>query len=136
MTEIKKFTKIAILIYGIVSLFFAVYVIFFLDVFLTIINMPTWGNPYHPRMFGGALLVVVIFMLLVLLKKNLDWEKIKLAYQVLSLWVPINLLVEGTLLAIYAPTLTPTAISQNILDLIIMSAILVLLLIAYIKQRS
>ncbi|MHA1242149.1 MAG: hypothetical protein ACTSQU_15420, partial [Promethearchaeota archaeon] len=77
MTEIKKFTKIVILAYSIVSLIFAVFLIFFLDAFLATLNMPTWQNPAHPRMFGGALLLVVIFALLVLFNKDWDWEKIK-----------------------------------------------------------
>ncbi|MHA2123199.1 MAG: hypothetical protein ACW990_18530, partial [Promethearchaeota archaeon] len=133
MTEIKKITKISILAYGIVSLIFAVLLIFFLDMFLAMQNMPTWQNPAHPRMFGGALIIVVIFAVLVLIHKGWDWEKIKLAYEIMYLWIVINIIMEGSLLAIYSTVLSSAALTQLIMDLIIMSILLVLGVYSYIK---
>ena len=104
--------------------------------FLATVNMPGWGNPYHPRMFGGTLVVVVIFALLVLLNKDWDWEKIKFAYVLMYLWVPINIIMEGSLLAIYGPILSTAAITQNIMDIVIMSVLGVLGVYSYIKQRG
>ncbi len=135
MTEIKKFTKIVILAYGIVSLVFAVFLIFFLDAFLATLNMPTWQNPAHPRMFGGALLLVVIFALLVLFNKDWDWEKIKFAFGIMYLWIPINITMELTTLTLYGSILSTEAISQTIMDVILMSTLLVLGVVAYIKQK-
>jgi len=136
MTEIQKITKISILVYGIVCIFFAVYLIFFFDIFLDVVNMPDWGNPYHPRMFGGAMLVVVIFALLIFLKKDWDREKINLAYELLYFWLLINIITESSLLTIYSSELSSTALFQNILDIIIMSILLVLGVYSYIKQRE
>jgi hypothetical protein len=136
MTEIKKITKISILAYGIVCLLFAVMLIFFLDLWLVAVNMPTWLNEFHPRGFGGALLIVVVFAILVLINKDWDWEKIKVAYLVLYLWLPINIIMEVSVTAIYAPTLSNELISQLIMDVIIMSVLLVLGIYSYMKQRG
>ena len=136
MTEIKKITKISILLYGIVSLIFAVLLIFVTDFFLAALNMPTWQNPLHPRMFGGALFTVVIFALLVLLNKDWDWEKIKLAYEVLYLWLLINIIVEGSMVAFYGSVFSPELVTQLIMDVIIMSVLLVLGIYSYMRQRG
>ena len=136
MTEIKKITKISILAYGIVCLIFAVMLIFFLDFWIAAVNMPTWLNQFHPRGFGGALLVVVIFALLVLINKDWDWEKIKFGYELMYLWLPINIIMEVSVSALYAPTLSTEILSQVIMDVILMSILLVLGVYSYIKQRS
>ena len=136
MTEIKKITKISILAYGIVCLIFAVMLIFFLDFWIAAVNMPTWLNQFHPRGFGGALLVVVIFALLVLINKDWDWEKIKFGYELMYLWLPINIIMEVSVSALYAPTLSNELLSQLIMDVILMSILLVLGVYSYIKQRS
>ncbi len=136
MTEIKKITKISILAYGIVCLIFAVMLIFFLDFWIAAVNMPTWLNQFHPRGFGGALLVVVIFALLVLINKDWDWEKIKFGYELMYLWLPINIIMEVSVGALYAPTLSNELLSQLIMDVILMSILLVLGVYSYIKQRS
>jgi len=136
MTEIKKFTKISILAYGIVCLIFAVMLIFFLDLWLVAVNMPTWLNEFHPRGFGGALLVVVIFAILVLVNKDWDWEKIKVAYLVVYLWLPINIIMEVSVGALYASTISNELLSQLFMDLILMSVLLIMGIISYMKQRG
>jgi len=136
MTEIKKITKISILAYGSVSLIFAVMLVFFTDFFLTTFNMPNWQNPVHPRMFGGSMFIVVFFALLVLLNKDWDWEKIKLAYEVLYLWLPINIIMEGSMLAIYSSVNSTEVVTQCIMDIIIMSVLFVLGIYSYMKQRG
>ncbi|MBY9021072.1 MAG: hypothetical protein KGD67_08435 [Candidatus Lokiarchaeota archaeon] len=136
MTEIKKLTKIAILAYGIVCLIFAIMLIFLLDFWIAAVNMPTWLNEFHPRGFGGALLVVVFFALLVLFNKDWDWEKIKVAYVVVYTWLPINIIMEVSVTAIFLPTLSNELLSQIIMDTILMSILLVLGVYSYIKQRE
>ena len=135
MTEIKKITKISILAYGIVCLIFAIMLIFFLDLWLVAVNMPTWLNEFHPRGFGGALLIVVVFAILVLVKKDWDWEKIKIAYLIVYLWLPINLIIEISLAIIYAPTTSSELLSQVFMDVILMSILLLLGVISYFKQE-
>ncbi len=134
MTEIKKLTKIAILAYGGVSLIFGIMLVFLTDVLIASLNMPTWQNPVHPRMFGGALFIVVIFTLLVLLHKDWDWEKIKFAYEILYLWIPINIIVEASSLAMLSSVISPAATMQTVMDVTIMSLLGILGLFAYIKQ--
>jgi len=136
MTEIKKITKISILAYAIVCLSFAVLLIFFLDFWIVMVNMPTWLNQFHPRGFGGALLIVVLFALLVLFNKDWDWEKIKVAYMVLYSWLPINIILEVSMTAIYFPTLSIELVSQIVMDVILMSSLLVLGIYSYVKQKG
>jgi hypothetical protein len=136
MTEIKKLTKISVLAYGLVSLIFGIFLFFFTEMFITSLNMPTWQNPAHPRMFGAALFIVVIFALLVLIKKDLEWENIHVAFIVMYSWLPLNILAEVVTLAIYGSILSNQALLQGIMDITIMSALLVIGLIAYFKQRA
>jgi len=136
MTEIKKLTKIAILAYGGVSLIFGIMLVFLTDIFLATLNMPTWQNPVHPRMFGAALFIVTIFALLVLLHKDWDWEKIKLSYEVLGIWLPINIIVEVSLVAVFSSVFSTAATMEGVMDIVIMSVLLVLIVVAYIKQRG
>lgn len=136
MTEIKKITKISIAAYGVVCLIFAILLIFFLDFWIAMVNMPTWLNQFHPRGFGGALLVIVLFAILVIFNKDWDWEKIQVAFIVLYAWLPINLILEVTMTAILFPTLSIQLISQVVMDVILMSALLVLGIYSYIKQRG
>jgi hypothetical protein len=136
MTEIKMLTKIAILAYGIVCLIFAVMLIFLTDLFIANLNMPTWQNPVHPRMFGGALLIVVIFAISVLLHKDWDWEKIKFAYELMYTWILINIVIEATLLALLFPEASSNLIFEGVLDIVIMSALGILGLAAFMRQRS
>lgn len=136
MTEVKKLTKIAILAYGGVSLFFGIMLTFLTDIFLANLNEPTWQNPSHPRMFGGALFIVAIFAILVLLHKDWEWEKIKLAYEVLGIWLPINIAVEASLVAVFGSVFSTEATMQSVMDIVIMSILLVLIVVAYVKQRG
>lgn len=136
MTEIKKLTKIAILAYGGVSLFFGIMLVFLTDIFLATLNEPTWQNPSHPRMFGAALFIVTIFAVLVLLHKDWEWEKIKLAYEVLGIWLPINIAVEASLVAVFGSVFSTEATMQGVMDIVIMSLLLVLIVVAYVKQRG
>jgi hypothetical protein len=133
MTEIKKITKISIAAYAIVCLIFAIMLIFFLDAWRTMVNMPTWLNEFHPRGFGGALLVVVFFAILVFVNKSWDWEKIKVAYVVMYAWLPINITIEATLVVI--TPISNELLSQGIMDIIIMSILLALGIYSYLKQE-
>jgi len=135
MTEIKKITKISIAAYAIVCLIFAVMLIFFLDAWRTMVNMPTWLNEIHPRGFGGALLIVVFFALLVFMNKSWEWEKIKVAFIVIYAWLPINLTLEIVMSVIFMSTISSELLSQAIMDSIIQSILLVLGIYSYLKQE-
>jgi hypothetical protein len=107
--------------------------IFFLDAWIAVVNMPTWLNEFHPRGFGGALLVVVFFAILVFVNKSWDWEKIKVAFIVIYAWLPINMALEATLIVI--TPISNELLSQGVMDLIIESILLVLGIYSYIKQE-
>jgi hypothetical protein len=130
MTEIKKLTKIALLAYGIVNIIYGPMGIFFpVPLFI-----PPTTNPFNVRYNGAVLLGIAIFSFLILIRKGWDWERIKLAYEFLYYLLIAMMILEPTRLLF--PTPTPMMISQTIMDMIIMSALFVLGLIAYLKQRG
>ncbi len=132
MTEINKLTKISLVVLGIVTFIFGILLTFLLDIFLT--PMTGWTNPLHPRMFGVVCFMYSIFTVIALRQK--EWEKIQLIYAFMFgsylLVIPTELIV----VALVFPTLSAAAISEVILDNIIMFSLLTLGIISYIKQRG
>jgi len=134
MTEIKKITKISLLAYGIVNIIYGPLGIFFPDFGIILgITTPT-TNPYVLRFMGATLLGISIFAFIILIKKDWEWEKIKFAYEFLYYLLIANIILEPTKLAFGTPT--SLMISQTIMDMIIMVALLVLGVYSYIKQRD
>ena len=56
----------------------------------------------------------------------MEWEQIKFGYEFLYYLVIMNIVVEGGIGLLMASTATPAAISQVVMDLILMSVVLVL----------
>ena len=129
MTEIKKFTKIALIVDVIIWLIFGIMLVFLFDLTL---NTEGWTNPLHARAFGGMCLITAVFAILMLRKK--EWEEIKFTYLYMLCMCITVFIVEISVLAILGSTFMAATISQMIFDLIIMSAKLALTIIAYIKQ--
>ncbi len=129
MTEIKKLTKIALIVDAVIFLLFGTMQVFLYDMTL---NYEGWTDPFHVRAFGGILYVAAFYAVIMLLKK--DWEEIKLAYLFLfSLCVPV-IIVEAALLAVLGSTFMAATVSQMIFDLIIICAKLALGIVAYMRQ--
>ena len=129
MTEIKKLTKIALIVDAVIFLIFGTMQVFLYDMTL---NYEGWTDPFHVRAFGGILYVAAFYAVIMLLKK--DWEEIKLAYLFLfSLCVPV-IIVEAALLAVLGSTFMAATVSQMIFDLIIICAKLALGIVAYLRQ--
>jgi hypothetical protein len=129
MTEIKKLTKIALIVDAAIFLFFGTMLVFLYDMTL---NTEGWTNPFHVRAFGGILYVAAIFAIIMLRKT--EWEEIKLAYIFLfSLCFPV-IIIEATLLAWLGSTFMAATVSQMIFDLIIICAKVALGIVAYMRQ--
>ena len=129
MTEIKKLTKIALIVDAVIFLIFGTMQVFLYDMTL---NYEGWTDPFHVRAFGGILYVAAFYAVIMLLKK--DWEEIKLAYLFLfSLCVPV-IIVEAALLGVLGSTFMAATVSQMIFDLIIICAKLALGIVAYLRQ--
>lgn len=129
MTEIKKITKIALLAYGIVNIIYGpVGLLFPVPLFITATT-----NPFNVRYNGATLLGIAIFCFLILLKKNRQWENIKLLYGFLYYLLVAMIILEPTRLLFGTPT--DMMIMQTIMDEIIMWALLVLGVYSYIKQK-
>jgi len=131
MTEIKKLTKIALIVDAIIWFIFGVMLVFLFDVTL---NHEGWTNPLHVRGFGGICFVAFIFVIIMLRKK--EWEEIKLLYICLISMCISVIIVEAAVLVAFASTFMAATISQMIFDLIINAAKDVLSIVAYIKQRN
>jgi hypothetical protein len=129
MTEIKKITKISLLLYGIVNIIYGPMGLFFpVPLFID-----STTNPFNVRYSGATLLGIALFCFLILLKKNQEWENIKLLYEYLYYLLVAMIILEPTRLLFGTPT--EMMIMQTIMDMIIMLVLLVLGVISYIKQR-
>jgi len=129
MTEIKKLTKIALIVDAVIFLIFGTMLVFLYDMTL---NTEGWTNPFHVRAFGGILYVAAFYAIIMLRKK--EWEEIKLAYLFLfSLCIPV-IIVEASILAVLGSTFMAATISQMIFDLIIICGKLALGIVAFMRQ--
>ena len=129
MTEIKKLTKIALIVDAVIFLIFGTMLVFLYDMTL---NTEGWTNPFHVRAFGGILYVAALYAFIMLRKT--EWEEIKLAYLFLfSLCIPV-IIVEASILAMLGSTFLATTVSQMIFDLIIICGKVALGIVAYLKQ--
>ena len=130
MTEIKKFTKIVLIVDTIMWVLFGVMLTFLYDLAM---NPEGWTNPYLPRMFGGVNLISAIFAILMLRKK--EWEEIKLTFEYFIGLLISTLILEATVFATLIPT-SQTATIQHSFNITIEAVLLTLGIVSYIKQRS
>ncbi|MFX0040814.1 MAG: hypothetical protein ACFFCY_16790 [Promethearchaeota archaeon] len=131
MTEIKKLTKIALIVDAIIWFIFGLMLLFLFDVTL---NYEGWTNPLHVRAFGAIAFVAFFFVIIMLRKK--EWEEIKLLYICLISMCMLVFIVEAVVLAVLGSTFMAVTVSQMILDLILNGGKNALSIVAYIKQRS
>ena len=131
MTEIKKITKIALVANAIVTFIFSILLIFLVELFIT--PLTGWTNPLSPRNFGGICLLSAIFSIILLRKK--EWEEIKLTFAFIFSFFLLTIPIELIVTVVYAPTLSAAAISQSILNQILMCSLLTLGILSYIKQE-
>ena len=131
MTEIKKLTKIVLIVYTIIFFLFGVMLTFLYDMAL---NPEGWTNPYLPRMFGGVNFLSAIFAILMLRKK--EWEEIKLTFVYLLGLLISTLIIEATVLATLGSTFGALMIQTGSGTIILESVLLTIGIVSYIKQRS
>jgi len=131
MTEILKITKISLIAYAIVNFMFGILLLFLTDIFLN--PLTGWTNPLSPRNIGGIFLLGAIFAVILLRKK--EWEEIKLTYAFMFSFFIMTIPIEFLVVVVLGSTLNAATISQNIMDLIVMSVLFVLGVFSYIKQE-
>jgi hypothetical protein len=132
MTEVKKFTKIVLVVYIIIFLIMGTMITFLYDITL---NLEGWTNPYYHRFFGGIIYVSAIFAFLMIRKK--EWEEIKMLFWYFIGITISTLVIEGSLDAILSSTLQPATLLSSLTTTIpIMTVILIIGIITLIKQRS
>ncbi len=132
MTEVKMFTKIALLAYGIVCLLFGFMYILMAETLIAALS-PGWEvNVFHPKVLGGFLAVIGFFDLLMVLYKGWDWENIKVAHMALfSFIIPM---IVGQILAVALLPVTAAFVGEMFIEIPLESVLLILGIIAYLKQ--
>lgn len=132
MTEIKKITKISLIAYAIVTFLYGILNVFLAEIF--VLAGSGWTDPFHIRVFGGICFLSSLFAVIILRKK--EWEAIKLMYSYLfALFIP-TIIINITIFAIHAPTLSIGTIGQFVMGLIFMSILFALGVYCYIKQKG
>ncbi len=131
MTEIKNITKISLLIYAIVCLLYGFLGIFFPSMMEAMLGPM---DPFQPRLFGGVLLVIAVYAFLIIFKKDWEWEHVKFGVLILYSLLVSTIVMEASVTALLFSTLSATAISMHVLDLIIMPVLLILGIYSYMKQ--
>ena len=131
MTEIKKLTKIALIVDAIIFFIFGVNLTFLYDMTM---NPEGWTNPYFPRFWGGLCFLSSLFAIVMLRKK--EWEEIKLTFAfLLGEFIP-TLIIEIAVLAILGPTFGASTILLGSGTITIESVLFTIGIVSYIKQRS
>jgi hypothetical protein len=131
MTEIKKLTKIVLIVDAIVWLLFGIMLTFLYDMAM---NPEGWTNPYLPRMFGGINLVSAIFALLMLRKK--EWEEIKMTFEYFMGILLSTLIIEIAVLSTFGSTFGASTILMGSFTITVEAVLLAVAIFTYIKQRS
>ena len=130
MTEIKKFTKILLIIEVILWLMFGILLMFLFDLTM---NPEGWTNPYLPKLFGGVNFLSGIFAILMLRKKQ--WEEIKFIFE-FFLALLLSVFILETTVFITIGLNYENAIMSHIFNISIEALLSILGIVAYIKQRS
>ena len=130
MTEIKKLTKIVLIVDAILWFIFGILLIFLFDMTM---NPEGWTNPYLPRLFGGVNLVSAIFAILMLRKK--EWEEIKFLFEYFLALLILTFILETIVFATLGYTYE-TSIMSHLFNITVEAGLFILGIVAYIKQRS
>jgi len=131
MTEIKKFTKIVLIVDVIMWFLFGTLLTFLYDMAL---NPEGWTNPYLPRMFGGVNYLSAIFAILMLRKK--EWEEIKLTFEYLIGLILSTFIIEVAVYATLYSTFGASFQAMGLFPITVEAVLLLLGSVFYIKQRS
>ena len=131
MTEIKKFTKIVLLVDAILWFMFGTLITFLYDMTM---NPEGWTNPFLPRLFGGVNYLSAIFAILMLRKK--EWEEIKFTFEYFLGLIITTLIIEVTVFATFSSTFGASQILNNSFTITVEVVLLTLGIVTYIKQRS
>jgi hypothetical protein len=130
MTEIKKLTKIVLIVDTILWFMFGTFLTFLFDITM---NPEGWTNPYLPRLYGGVIYISAIFAILMLRKK--EWEEIKFLFEYMLALIISSLILEVTVFAILSPT-SQAVTMVHLFNITVEALLSALGIISYIKQRS
>lgn len=131
MTELKKITKIALIWYTVAGFLFAFMFIVLTGFTMNFMQWP-YDDPINFWFQGGTMLVFAITSLLSLFIK--EWERIKLFFFLIIIWVIMVLIMDIVAVAILNFPETPFL--MLITFIIILTFNLVIGLASWMAQRS
>ncbi len=132
MTEIKKFTKIFLLLDALAGFIFAFLYLVIPDIYIYDLTQWPFNDPVYFRFFGGTMLVLGLISLMAYFKK--EWEEVKLFFELALMWLVMVLIINSLELAILV--LPGIAFTNTLLNTVIVSTYLVLGIYCWIKQRG
>jgi len=128
MTEIKKFTKIVIIYYGIAGALFAFLYLVFTDFQLL---MWPWPDPVPFWAMGYTMLVLAIASFIALFRK--EWEHFKSYFEIMLIWDLGAIFMDIAIVIVI--TIPEAGVPQMAMNFILLSFNLIIGLFSYIKQR-
>jgi len=132
MTEIQKLTKISLLLYALAGFIFAFLYLVIPDIFIYDLTQWPFNDPIYFRLFGGTLLVLGLASLLAYFKK--EWEEIKLFFELALMWLLMVTIINFFELTMIS--LPVIALTNTIVDTILVAILLILGISCYMKQRG
>jgi hypothetical protein len=132
MTEIQKLTKISLLLYALAGFIFAFLYLVIPDIFIYGLTQWPFNDPIYFRLFGGTLLVLGLASLLAYFKK--EWEEIKLFFELAMMWLLMVTIINFFELTMIS--LPVIALTNTIVDTILVAILLILGIYCYMKQRG
>ncbi|MFW9908194.1 MAG: hypothetical protein ACFFEF_06430 [Candidatus Thorarchaeota archaeon] len=135
MAEKKILAKIALLAYGAVCLLFGFMYVFFAETLIANMAPPGWEiNVFHPKVLGAFLVVIGFFDILILINRGWEWEHVKLAYTILFSFIVPMIIAQILVLALLP--LTDAFVAEMAFEIPLESALLILGIIGYLKQKA
>jgi len=102
------------------------------DIFIYGLTQWPFNDPIYFRLFGGTLLVLGLASLLAYFKK--EWEEIKLFFELAMMWLLMVTIINFFELTMIS--LPVIALTNTIVDTILVAILLILGIYCYMKQRG
>jgi hypothetical protein len=132
MTEIRKLTKITLLLDALAGIIFAFLYLVIPDIYIYNLTQWPFNDPVYFRLFGGTLLVIGLFSLMAYFKK--EWEEVQLFFQFGLLWLLMVLIINSLELALL--TLPAMSFANTLFNTILVAIYFVLGIYCCMKQRG
>ena len=129
MEEISKRFNILIIIHIIIAGVYGFIYLVLPEMFSKLSDAPNF-DPHIWRLWGGTLLVLVIFGILMI--KRAAWEKIKIFWEFVIIWLIMIFLID--IVALFAIPRSAVNISSQLVDIILIGILIIVDIYFYIQE--